>query len=270
MTTASRATRSFVERYPGLKAALKALIRPFRAETSADYVELEAGDREATAVSLKEAWRAAEIPQKQRSGVDRLLADYRAGHACLQFDALVDMLRPLTLQASRGDALTVLEVGCSSGYYSEVFAIKGLDVRYAGCDYSEAFVQMARRIYPALDFRVEDATALRYADASHDVVVSGGCLLHIPDYEAAIREAARVARRYVVFHRTPVLHRRPTTYFTKRAYGVKTVEIHFNEQELVQSFARHGLYVIDITTLDTDWRDGDAYATKSYLCEKAA
>src|SRR6185436_8101530 len=97
------------------------------------------------------------------------------------------------------DHLQLLEIGCSSGFYSEVLRIKGIDTAYRGCDYSRAFVALARQCYPAVPFDVEDAVDLTYASGTFDIVVSGGCILHIADYEKAIAEAARVSRQYVVF-----------------------------------------------------------------------
>ena len=88
------------------------------------------------------------------------------------------------------------------------------------------------------------------------------------DHDAAIAETARVARDFAIFHRTPVLHRLPTRHFTKKAYGIQTIETHFNEGDLVREFSRHGLKVIDIATIEADWRDGDAFACKTYVCEK--
>lgn len=269
MMEASHQLRDCVDRYPGLKAFLKMLAGPFRRSTSAAYARLAPEEVEDSARRLKDAWRAAEMPARQRHGVERQLTAYRAGLPNNGFDVLIDILRSLIAQRlPECGVLTLLEVGCSSGYYSEAFEIKGLKVAYSGCDYSSAFVEMARRYYPELDFQVQDATKLGYRDSDFDVVVSGCCLLHIADYESAIREAARVARSYVVFHRTPVLHRRPTTYYTKRAYGVETIEIHFNEQQLVELFAIHGLRVVGIATLHVGWQNADATATKSYVCEK--
>jgi SAM-dependent methyltransferase len=228
--------------WPVAKAALKLISRPFRCLTSEGYARIDGQDRYRIAKQLRNAWRAEVIPARQRAVVDAQLQAYRRGRPIKAFDVLVEMLRELRMDGAEDrEMLSVLEVGCSSGYYSEIFAMKGLNVVYAGCDYSSAFIAMARQKYPALDFRVEDATSLTYADKSYDAVVSGCCLLHIPEYELAIRETARVARRYAIFYRTPVLHTRPTTYHTKLAYGTKTIEIHFNEQELVALFAAHGL-----------------------------
>lgn len=259
--------RQFVERRPELKNFLKALARPFRQESSSGYAEFDPLTRADRVAALSMAWQAKDIPIKQRVGVDRSLASYRLGEPIREFDVLIELLRRYPARASASN-LRLLEVGCSSGYYSEALALRGVKCIYAGCDYSPEFIGMARRLYPALDFEVEDATALSYADSTFDIVVSGCCILHIPDYAAAITEAARVARHQVVFHRTPVLHLAPTKYFSKLAYGIETVEIHFNEEELVSLFARHGLRVLAIATINASWRDGDAFATKTYLCEK--
>jgi len=164
--------------------------------------------------------------------------------------------------------MSVLEVGCSSGFYSEVFEIAGLDVHYAGCDYSEAFIELARQKYPALVFDVEDATALKYGDDTFDIVISGCCLLHIPEYQAAAAETARVARRYVIFHRTPVVLGLPNVYYRKQAYGVETVEIHFNEPQLLELLARLGLELIAAYTLDESVKGGVESANRTYVCRK--
>jgi SAM-dependent methyltransferase len=257
--------RRVLARHPGLKAGLRQLLQPFRRTTSGDYRPLGESERASTASALKDAWQNDDIPRLQREGVERSLADYRSGAAIAAFDVLVGLLRPLA-EAAPGQSL--LEIGCSSGYYSEVLKIGGLDLHYRGCDYSNAFVEMARRHHPSVEFDVADATALVYGDAAFDIVVSGCCLLHIADYPAAIAETARVTRRHAVFHRTPVVHTLPTRFFTKSAYGVKTVEIHFAERELVALFAANGLRVVAVETLSADWREGDAFAMKTYLCEK--
>lgn len=267
--TAVDTLREVFSRYPNFRRLAKFLSDPFRGGASRGYATLRTAERDSAAEKLKDAWRSPGIPARQRIGVDKQLAAYRDGRPIRGFDVLVDILRPLVAERQIGSPLIhVVEIGCASGYHFEVMNIKGLSVVYSGCDYSPGFVEMARRYYPSCDFRVEDATALSYADRSFDVVISGCCLLHIPAFEAAISEASRVARSYVVFHCTPVLHLQPTTFFTKLAYDVPTIEIHFNEQQLVDLFFKHGLRIIGVATLFTAWKGLDAQATKSYLCEK--
>jgi SAM-dependent methyltransferase len=217
--------------------------------------------------ALRDAWKSPDIPVKQRAVADPQLRAYRAGSPMPAFDAIVDILVSNITDLS---GLRLLEIGCSSGYYSEVFAIKKLGLLYEGCDYGPAFIDLARKLYPATPFEVQEATKLDYVDASFDIVVSGCCILHIPHYERAISEAARVARQWVVFHRTPVLHLHDSVVYTKLAYGTKTIEIHFNEQSLLRLFTAHNLRVVDANTHAIDWDldKKDALAMKTYLCEK--
>lgn len=262
--------RAALERHPFAKSVAKLVTDPFRRGESGTYRRLADGDRETVSATLRGAWRAEEIPLRQRAGVDRSLEAYRAGAPSADFDSLVMVLRSLGNRARlAGRPLnSVLEVGCASGYYSEVLAIKGIELLYFGCDYSAPLIALAKRCYPDLDFRVEDATRLRYPDASFDVVISGCCLLHIPEFQSAILETARVARQFAIFLRTPILHNTPTKYFRKRAYGVETIEIHFNEGQFVDLLCGANLRVIGVSTLNAAWRSGDSYATKSYVCEK--
>ena len=49
-------------------------------------------------------------------------------------------------------------------------------------------------------------------DGAFDIVFNGVSLMHIIDYQAAIREAARVASRYCIFHTVPVFDDHQTTF----------------------------------------------------------
>jgi ubiquinone/menaquinone biosynthesis C-methylase UbiE len=138
----------------------------------------------------------------------------------------------------------VIEVGCGSGCYSEVLAtLLPNGVSYRGIDYSEAMIARARANYPSSAFEVGDATKLPYPDRAFDIVFNGVSLMHIVDYQAAIREAARVAARYCVFHSVPVFRDFQTTFLTKYAYGAPVVEIIYGKQELMSLCIDAGLHL---------------------------
>lgn len=212
-------------------------------------------------------WQDPQLPYKQLEIVKKELSDIRERqYYPPHMQALIDELRILPLERP-----SVLEIGCSSGYYSEVFELAGLQVKYQGCDYSPAFVELAKQRYPTIPFQVGDATALTYATAAFDIAISGCCILHILNYEKAIAETARVAKKYAIFHRTPVLHCHPTTYTRKKGYGVDMIEILFNESELFDLFRRHGLAVIAAHTpgLNVNVPElGEQSFTKNYVCQK--
>lgn len=96
--------------------------------------------------------------------------------------------------ASRG--LRVLEIGCGLGTDGAGFARAG--AFYTGVDLTKAAVGLARRRFELEklpgEFRVADAEALDFADASFDLVYSHGVLHHTPNTAAAVREVHRVLR----------------------------------------------------------------------------
>lgn len=259
--------RTLLNHFPRVKSLLKRSLRLAMPErgVSTHYKEIAGDDVGIESVRLRAAWKDDDLPAKQRELVDKQLAEYRRGTANDVFDVLVNSLRGLQKGAGK---MRVLEVGCSSGYYSEVFEIAGLNVDYDGCDYSEAFVAMARHCYPKLQFDVQDATSLRYADNSYDVVISGCCLLHIPEYQVAVAETVRVASNFVVFQRTPVVLGQPNKYYSKLAYGVETVEIHFNEPQFLELLAESGLELLHTYTLNETVIHGVGNATRTYVCRK--
>lgn len=88
----------------------------------------------------------------------------------------------------------VLELGCGAGYDAFEFCRQG--AVYTGIDLTPENVTRARRhlgffgFAPAIE--EGDAEALRFPDASFDVVFSNGVLHHTPDMPRSFREAHRV------------------------------------------------------------------------------
>ncbi len=234
--------------------------------TSSNYTIVDDSHVEIESKRLARAWESKLIPLKQRQVVDRELNQYRLGKSNPNFDSIVNAIK-MTYKSS-SSRVNALEVGCSSGYYSEVLNIAGLNVAYTGVDYSESFIEMAREYYPDLRFHVQDARHLDFPDNSFDLVISGCCLLHIPEYEEAIAESVRVSSQTVIFHRTPVIWGDKTKYYRKYAYGVETIEIHFNEEEFIEILKKHNLSIVNTFTLNHAGSAAVGRATKTYLCAK--
>ncbi len=254
--------RRLARRSPSIHLALS------RLAASSRFHKVRPSDLAQTSAKLTHAWQDEAIPSRQRDAISQNLAEYRAGNPNPTFDALVAILVHNIPDLNNK---TLLDVGCSGGYYSEVLRSRGVNAAYRGCDYSFPFIQLARSTYTSESFDVEDATALSYESEAFDVVISGCCLLHIPEYDKAVSEASRVSREFVVFHRTPVLHLAGPTFYTKTAYGTEMLEIHFNEQKLIRLFARYGLKTVDVNTHLATVEPGykEALFYKTYLCRKA-
>jgi SAM-dependent methyltransferase len=197
--------------------------------TSTDYRVLS-GLQEARAVTASSGgWLAARTVARQERAYRGLIAAMKRGEPRLDFKVAAEAIAATGLAQPR-----LLEVGCGSGYYADVFAalLPG-GVRYTGVDYSNAMIARARARAPSTAFEVADATRLPYADGAFDIVFNGVSLMHIIDYQAAIREAARVAAGYCVFHTVPVFHNYRTMFLQKYAYGAPVVEVIFSKQELL-------------------------------------
>jgi SAM-dependent methyltransferase len=234
------------------------------AAVSTNYEKLNSGEVVAETARLRASWQDEALPARQRALVDRQLAAYRAGESVDVFDVFNSVVKDIE---SRVPVSSLLEIGCSSGYYSEVLKISKSSLAYTGCDYSQALIRLARERHPDVPFDIEDATRLSYPNRAFDIVVSGCCLLHIPEYQKAIAETARVSSKAVIFHRTPVLENAPTEFFRKEAYGVETFEIHFGEVELLDLFSKSGLKVDKHVDLARERQaNGVVMAVRTYLC----
>jgi SAM-dependent methyltransferase len=211
------------------------LRRHFLAST--DYRVLS-GLQEARDMSASSGgWLAARTVARQERAYQSLIAAMKRGEPRLDFKVAAEAIAATGLAQPR-----LLEVGCGSGYYADVFAtlLPG-GVRYTGVDYSNAMIARARARAPSIAFEIADATRLPCADDAFDIVFNGVSLMHIIDYQAAIREAARVAAGYCVFHTVPVFHNHRTIFLQKYAYGAPVVEVIFSKQELLEFCRDAGL-----------------------------
>lgn len=228
---------------------------------STNYHELSPAEVDAVAAQCASAWQDPELPQRQYDLVVKPeLEKFARGGSVAPFDALVRCMRFLPAKP-----YTLLDIGAASGYYSRVMEIAGLSVAYTGVDFSPTFVELAKQVFPGIQFKLGDARALPFPDETFDVTLSGACLMHVREYPKAIREAVRVSRRFVIFHRTPV-HREPTRFYRKDAYGVTCLEVLFNESELLALFHNQNLNLIAQTAVT--WDDATESGYKSFVLEK--
>lgn len=106
------------------------------------------------------------------------------------------------LSRQLANGLTVLDVGCGTGYSTLCHAARW-ESNFTGIDFVPEMVGAARTMMNEFSLRGKvnfdegDVTRLKYPDASFDVVISQRCLLNLPNREAqwtALREIARVLR----------------------------------------------------------------------------
>jgi len=205
--------------------------------TSTDYRVLSGVEEARSLTSSSAGWLAARTVERQERAYQGLIAAMKRGEPRLDFTVAAAAVTATGL-ANPG----LLEVGCGSGYYSEVFDnLLAGKLCYTGIDYSDAMIARARARYPSTAFDVADATRMPYPEAAFDIVFNGVSLMHIIDYASAIREAARVAGHSCILHTVPVFEDQETTYLRKYAYGAPVVEIIFGKQELMALCRRSGL-----------------------------
>lgn len=226
----------------------------FMLKVSTDFVEIS--EAEARANPLADAWQDPSIPAQQLKLTDgELLKWSKGGESIAPFDALSQAVLRTAQESTFFQ--NALEIGCGVGHGVDIVR---WSAGYIGVDYSEEFIRVARERRPYAKFEVMDALMLDYPDRSFDVAISSCCILHIVNWRIAVKEAARVAKRYLILHRTPVSSE-PTRYFFKKAYGVQCVEIHFNEKEVLDEVAGNDFAKIAEFHAGTD--------QKTYLFERA-
>jgi len=95
-----------------------------------------------------------------------------------------------------GSVKTVLELGCGVGFVSRHLA-ETYNFAVYGTDYDDEQIQIAHQLQPKLDhlfFQIENAARLSFEDSMFDLVISQNVFHHIPNWQKAIQEIARVLR----------------------------------------------------------------------------
>ena len=95
---------------------------------------------------------------------------------------------------------SILDVGCGEGVLTAEWAERLGDGRIVGIDLDDPKLrsEWERRSRPNLEFRVEEATSLSFADGEFDMACAIEVLEHVPDPEATLAEMARVASRHLL------------------------------------------------------------------------
>ena len=212
--------------------------------------------------ALNHAWQSTSLPSRQLQLVEGQLAEWRTGSSIREFDSISELLEFTKPHIDR-----ILEVGCSSGYYSQVIKHMRPSMRYVGIDYSFDFCELGRTRFESNGLVCGNALQLPFRDRDFPIVISGSVLLHIREWKAALRETLRLSSEYVILHRTPVLDAKTQTVI-KKAYGQRMVEWAFRETELIEGCVASGfslVHTIDLNAQEKLSRDADAPNTRSYL-----
>ena len=104
-------------------------------------------------------------------------------------------LSDITLEHADLRGKTVLDIGCGDGVYTIELFDRVPVKRMLGVDYAAQAIEVARANSGnrAIEYEVQSAYSLPYADKSFDAALVRGVLHHLDDPVPALREALRVA-----------------------------------------------------------------------------
>jgi SAM-dependent methyltransferase len=141
---------------------------------------------------------------------------------------------------------SILDVGCGEGVLTEQWADKLGSGRIVGIDLDDPKLkaEWQTRQRANLEYKVEDATHLSFADNEFDMASAIEVLEHVPDPERTVAEMARVAERWLLVS----VPREPLWRGLNMARGAYLKDLgntpghvnHWSKRSFVQMLSRHG------------------------------
>jgi ubiquinone/menaquinone biosynthesis C-methylase UbiE len=141
---------------------------------------------------------------------------------------------------------SILDVGCGEGVLTAQWADKLGDKRIVGIDLDDPKLkaEWETRKRGNLEYRVEDATDLSFADNEFDMATAIEVLEHVPDPERTVSEMARVAKSSVLVS----VPREPLWRGLNMARGAYWKDFgntpghvnHWSKRSFVSMLSRHG------------------------------
>lgn len=137
---------------------------------------------------------------------------------------------------------------------SDGVLFKRWEFDYKGTDYSRQMIETCKEQFPEGNFEVQDARSLQELDQSWDCVVLMHALDHLDDYQAAIKEAARVSSKYVCIVLWRGFVNQGTNLNPRNTYGKQEGEApwedtylqEYSKEALDEAFKEAGLVIEEI------------------------
>lgn len=107
-------------------------------------------------------------------------------------------LNALTKEAEKLNPESVLDAGCGEGFTLEKLREHGVGGTLVGIDVQQQAIEHGRQIHPNLSLQQGSIYELPFKNEEFDLTICSEVLEHLDDPERALRELARVTKKYTI------------------------------------------------------------------------
>jgi len=94
---------------------------------------------------------------------------------------------------------TILDIGCATGGFSKIVRQYNKKIEYAGVDISPRMIDLAKKRFPKINFRLCSKERLDFPDNSFDMCICFGVLHMTESWKELLAEAWRVCNNAILF-----------------------------------------------------------------------
>jgi len=199
-------------------------------------------------IDYEESWKSTNIPREQFKLVSKQLYEHSMGKIVPEFSVILKHLN----RSNIANQACIVELGCSSGYYSEVIRSKFPYVKYVGLDYSEDFINFAKQLYFNENFVIANVKNLPLNGKKVDCLILGSILLHLADWRVDLQKFIYLGIPRIIVHRQPIVIDKATYFQFKNAYKTKMFEWIINRDEIIGFFKEGGYELIYETSMSSE------------------
>ncbi|MHA2218163.1 MAG: class I SAM-dependent methyltransferase [Candidatus Hodarchaeales archaeon] len=178
------------------------------------------------------------------------------------FMKAVDAVR-FILSSENRSTMSLLDVGCGSGWQAVCFNKEGVNLKYSGLDVSPHMCKFARENYSNGEFFVADITKDNL-NKKFDIVIESAVIELVSDWKKCVDGMIKHSNGWIIFHRMFFKDINTFTEQSKTYNNIPDIRRHIGLADLSEELHSYNFSIIKRDV----WNVCEAYSMGTFIAKK--